>query len=214
VPPSPTATSHHPQGGGPGQYTKDTLAGPAAAADDTPATATEPTAAAAADADLSSAGSELSTDEQLADELFYEPTEAAAEGHADLPNPAAAAAPEVMPRPSRSYSGEGVGQHEPGPAAAAAATQRSGSGGLMFGRAYSGPGLAMQPGVQVRQQALCVLLKHRHGMLICWAASPATYCNGVNQVCCGCIQRVNCHICRCRWPSLSASSCLQWCIGS
>jgi hypothetical protein len=76
-----------------------------------------------------------------------------------MPDPAAAAAaaPEVLPRPSRSYSGEGVGQSEAGPsAAAAAAVQRSGSGGLMFGRAYSGPGLAMQPGVQVGSQYVCI----------------------------------------------------------
>jgi hypothetical protein len=177
VAPSPTAISHHPTGGGSGQYIKDTLAGPAAADEETPAapaTATEPptaAAAAAADADLSSAGSELSTDEQLADELFYDTTEPAAEGLADLPNPAAAAAaPEVLPRPSRSYSGEGVGQHEAGPAAAAA-TQRSGSGGLMFGRAYSGPGLAMQPGVQVRLHCLKVLwicaVSYNSGLLSC-----------------------------------------------
>jgi hypothetical protein len=32
----------------------------------------------------------------------------------------------------------------------AAAAQKSGNSGLMFGRAYSGLSLAMQPGVQVR----------------------------------------------------------------
>jgi hypothetical protein len=75
----------------------------------------------------------------------------------------------VLPRLSRSYSGEGVGQHVAGPAAAAAAaTQRSGSGGLVFGRAYSGPGLAMQPGVQVR----CYVPKCYVDLVV--AALPAT----------------------------------------
>lgn len=156
VPPSPTAAAHHPTGGGPGQLIKDTLAGPSTADtannDEAEAADTAELSAAAGAEEVSSAGSELSTDEQLADELFQGSTPAAneaaeaADEPADLP---AAAAPEVVPRPSRSYSGEGVGQHEEGPAAAAAAA-RSGSGGMHGGRTFSGPGLAMQPAVQVR----------------------------------------------------------------
>jgi hypothetical protein len=197
---APSPASHHPSGGGLGQFIKDTLTGPAAAAEDEVASAAAepadtPAAAAAAAAaepaeDVSSAGSELSTDEQFADELFHNAREssysdfasAAAESAGDTAGTpadithfpaaaAAAAAPEVLSRPSRSYSGEGVGQHEPGPAAAAAAA-RLGSGGLQFGRAYSGPGLAMQPDVQVgaaqfARWLLCVLVRVHLGRGCC-----------------------------------------------